>query len=325
MDTGVVIIGAYGDNSNTGAAYLFQKNTGGANNWGQSKKLIASDPVVSDFFGDAVGVDGGIAVVGARGADAPDPGSGAAYVYEELPAGAPEASGARTTSWKFVKKLVAPDGDSSDKFGYSVSVENGTVLVGAPTDELDGTGQGSAYIFDRNQGGPGAYGFVKKLVAPDADNSDLFGLTVKIDGDIAVVGAPQSGPVGAFTGAAYVYGRNIGGTDNWGFLRRLTAPDTAAGDGLGFAVAVSGDEVLVGANSDDLGPGNGSAHIFRINSICPADLNGDGVVDTADLGILIGSFGESGLGDINLDGVIDTADLGILIGAFGSPDCVFGS
>ena len=48
------------------------------------------------------------------------------------------------------------------------------------------------------------------------------------------------------------------------------------------------------------------------------DLTGDGVVDTADLGGLIGSFGGPGpFGDINGDGIVDTADLGLLIAAFG--------
>ncbi len=55
---------------------------------------------------------------------------------------------------------------------------------------------------------------------------------------------------------------------------------------------------------------------------CPADINMDGIVDTADLGALIGSFGNTGtpgnvFGDINEDGVVDTADLGILVATFG--------
>jgi hypothetical protein len=51
----------------------------------------------------------------------------------------------------------------------------------------------------------------------------------------------------------------------------------------------------------------------------PGDINGDGVVDTADLGILIGVFGTNTPGaDINGDMIVDTADLGILIGNFGS-------
>jgi|GEM_PF-3388799 len=50
-----------------------------------------------------------------------------------------------------------------------------------------------------------------------------------------------------------------------------------------------------------------------------ADINADGVVDTADLGQLISQFGTAGpAADINSDGVVDTADLGLLISDFGS-------
>jgi len=49
------------------------------------------------------------------------------------------------------------------------------------------------------------------------------------------------------------------------------------------------------------------------------DINGDCIVDTADLGGLIGSFGSAGpFADINGDGIVDTADLGALIGNFGA-------
>jgi len=52
---------------------------------------------------------------------------------------------------------------------------------------------------------------------------------------------------------------------------------------------------------------------------CAADLNFDGVVDTADLSVLIGQFGtDNEQGDINDDDVVDTSDLGILIGQFGT-------
>lgn len=54
---------------------------------------------------------------------------------------------------------------------------------------------------------------------------------------------------------------------------------------------------------------------------CPGDVNGDGIVDTTDLGILLGAFGSAvrpGTGaDLNGDGVVDTVDLGALLGAFG--------
>ena len=50
----------------------------------------------------------------------------------------------------------------------------------------------------------------------------------------------------------------------------------------------------------------------------PADLTGDGVVDGADLGILLGAWGSSGpAGDVNGDGSVDGSDLGLLLGAWG--------
>ncbi|MCB9837836.1 MAG: hypothetical protein H6813_00715 [Phycisphaeraceae bacterium] len=55
---------------------------------------------------------------------------------------------------------------------------------------------------------------------------------------------------------------------------------------------------------------------------CPEDLNGDNVVDTADLGLLLAVFGQTppsiAEADINNDGTCDTADLGILLAAFGT-------
>ncbi len=51
---------------------------------------------------------------------------------------------------------------------------------------------------------------------------------------------------------------------------------------------------------------------------CPADLNQDGVVDGADLGILLGAWGlASSPADLNGDGTVDGADLGGLLGAWG--------
>ena len=42
-----IVVGAYVDdisnNTNQGAAYIFERNQGGVNNWGEVKKLVASD------------------------------------------------------------------------------------------------------------------------------------------------------------------------------------------------------------------------------------------------------------------------------------------
>ena len=57
---------------------------------------------------------------------------------------------------------------------------------------------------------------------------------------------------------------------------------------------------------------------------CLGDLNDDGVVNGADLGLMLGAWGAcSGgtpgcLGDLNVDGVVNGADLGLLLGAWGA-------
>ena len=69
---------------------------------------------------------------------------------------------------------------------------------------------------------------------------------------------------------------------------------------------------------------NDNGETVANNAVCDfsttinGDLNEDGIVDTADLGGLVGSFGGGGpFGDLNGDGTVDTADLGILLGVFG--------
>lgn len=49
----------------------------------------------------------------------------------------------------------------------------------------------------------------------------------------------------------------------------------------------------------------------------PADVNGDGVVDGADLGILLGNWGNSGAGDVDGNGQVNGADLGVLVADWG--------
>lgn len=64
---------------------------------------------------------------------------------------------------------------------------------------------------------------------------------------------------------------------------------------------------------------NGQAASCGSTSACPADQNNDGVVNGADLGLLLGAWGPcpNCRADINIDGVVNGADLGLLLGAWG--------
>src|SRR5437660_1398680 len=66
--------------TNSGAAYIFERNSGGADNWGLVKMLKASTPGDNDQFGSSVGISGDTAIVGAILEDTTQSNSGAAYI-----------------------------------------------------------------------------------------------------------------------------------------------------------------------------------------------------------------------------------------------------
>jgi hypothetical protein len=61
-----------------------------------------------------------------------------------------------------------------------------------------------------------------------------------------------------------------------------------------------------------------SISFFQPAPPCPADLNGDGITDGADLGLLLASWNQPGIADLNGDGDTDGADLGLLLASWGS-------
>jgi hypothetical protein len=253
------------DDSQKGSAYVFERNQGGADNWGQVKRLAASDGAADDNFGVSVAIDGDTVVVGAYRDDVGSyTDQGSVYVFMRDQGGA--------GNWGQVIKLTAIDGARSDSFGVSVAIDGDTVIVGAYGDNVSySPSQGSAYVFARNQGGADNWGQVIKLTASDGAAFDRLGLSVAVDGDTAVVGAYHDdiGRYGDRQGSAYLFGRNQGGADNWGQVIKLTASDGAAEDYFGCSVAIGGDTVVVGAYNDEIQRciASGSAYVFS----CPQE------------------------------------------------------
>ena len=266
-----VVVGAYGKNSNTGAAYIFERNQGGAENWGQVQKLTASDAAVNDQFGRSVAIDVDTVVVGAW---LKNSNTGAAYIFARNQGGA--------ENWGQVKKLTASDAAGGDDFGSSVAINADTVVVGA---WVKNSNAGAAYIFERNQGGAENWGQVKKLTASDAGWA-YFGYSVAINADTVVVGA-----YGKIPGAAYIFERNQGGAESWGQVQRLTASDAVGGDQFGISVAINIDTVAVGANHGNRAT-SGAVYIFERNQNGPESW-GQVKELTADDAALLDEFGIS--------------------------------
>jgi hypothetical protein len=154
--------------------------------------------------------------------------------------------------------LLAFDGAEFGSFGISVSLDGERALIGAPGASAGAPFGGAVYAFTRVSGSWLLDGL---MIAPDAAVFDKFGHSVAIDGDTAVIGAPQDeAGVGATSGSAYVFERL---NELWTFRAKLIASDGDANDEFGFAVDVDGDTIVIGARFDeDNGADSGSAYVF---------------------------------------------------------------
>jgi hypothetical protein len=263
-----IVVGAWGEQgagTDRGAAYVFERNRGGADAWGRARKLAASDAQDNDSFGNAVAISGDTIVAGAPWEDGANPNSsrGAAYLFVY--------SGGR---WQEVAIPRADDAEDDDRFGFSVAISGDTAVVGADGEDGGGTDQGAAYVLERNRDGVDSWGQVKKLSGWDSTDFDWFGISVAISGDTVVVGAYGEDGTGNMSGAAYVFERNhdrlnpsVPKADNWGQVAKLTASDAGDGDRFGYSVAISDDTIAVGApwEQGSAGYDRGSAYIFTRN------------------------------------------------------------
>ncbi len=290
VDGDTVVVGAhaydgedaFGTTVNSGAAYVITKpntdaNGDGSTDWkdwnslddngrtGLTAKLTPSDPEFGALFGGSVDLDGDTLVIGSRLDDVGGYlSAGAAYVFTK---------DSVTGVWSQAAKLTASDGSSLAYLGYSVAVDDDTVLAGAfgSYTAFGRTGNGSAYVFAKPASGWANGNETTKLTASDLQPSDYFGFSVALDGDTAVIGARQHNDpgTGAGSGAAYVFTRESG---VWGEKAKLTASDAAAGDNFGVSVAVEDDTVVVGSwQDDDNGRNSGSAYVFTKPALGWAD------------------------------------------------------
>jgi hypothetical protein len=234
--------------------------------WVQQAYLKASNTDVGEQFGWSVAVSGDTVVVGARfersnatgvngnQADNSAPGAGAAYVFVR-----------NGGTWSQQAYLKASNTGSNYQFGYSVAVSGDTVVVGSPLENGGATGvngdqsdlsagnAGAAYVFTRTGTTWSQQAYLK---ASNTDSGDIFGWSVAVSGDTAVVGAfaeasaatgvngDQADNSFVNAGAAYVFTRT-GAT--WSQQAYLKASNTGVNDQFAFSVAVSGDTVVVGA------------------------------------------------------------------------------
>ena len=257
-------------------------------------KLLADDGAADDWFGRSVAISPdsiGTAIVGAHGDDDNGGGSGSAYLFD-------------TTMGRQIAKLLPDDGAGGDSFGLSVGICGATAIVGAYSDNDNGTASGSAYLFDTATGRQ-----IAKLLPNDGGSWDWFGWSVAISGATAIVGAPSDNDNGDDSGSAYLFDTTTGTQ-----IAKLLPDDGWFGDSFGNSVAISGTIAIVGAHlhNNDQGDNSGSAYLFDTTTGrqivkllpddgAPGDLFGNSVAIGGGPGKKVAIVGARGDGD-NGDG-----------------------
>jgi hypothetical protein len=245
IDGDYAIVGSHKDDdggAESGSAYIFYR-TGGS--WSQQTKLVASDATSGDYFGKSVSIDGEYAIIGAPGKSS---NQGFSYIFKRT-----------GTTWSQMTKIGAT---GSNKLGWSVSISLPYVIMGAYGTNSN---TGAAHIYELV--GSSWYG-KGKLTASDGEDTDLFGISVDIDSDYAICGAPGHDLTSGSEGAAYIFEKPISGWIDMTETQKITAIDATGGDSFGTSVSVYGNYVVVSSPDDsDSGTSSGSAYIFSRGSL----------------------------------------------------------
>ena len=259
IDGNYVIVGADAEDdaggTSSGKAYIFHTANGTLAHTLDNPNAYST--TAGDGFGISVGISGNYAIVGAYNEDdAGGTSSGKAYIFHT----------ANGTLAHTLDNPNAYDTSADDLFGYSVAISGDRAIVGAfREDDAGGTNSGKAYIFDVSTGA-----LVYTLDNPNAystSTSDIFGSSVGISGNYAIVGAYGEDDSGGNTsGKAYIFSTSTGN-----LVHTLDNPnpyDTSASDYFGDSVAIDGNYAIVGAYLEDDAGGisSGKTYIFNVTS-----------------------------------------------------------
>jgi len=238
------LVGAHLDDENgtdSGSAYIFDFD---GSNWILTQKLFANDAQSGDHFAQSVSLYENRAIVGSPNCNDNGTDSGSVYIFDF-----------DGSNWIQTQKLFANDAQSGDHFGQSVSLYEDRALIGSPYNDDNGPETGSIYIF----GFDGSeWSQSQKLTANNEDEGDLYGISVSLSDNRALVGATNDFVNGSRSGSVTVIEFN---GMHWQQTEKLFPEDGAENDKFGASISLYGDRALIGATSND------SAYVFDFNGV----------------------------------------------------------
>lgn len=278
-----IAVGAFGEDSSStgvngdqlnntasfsGAVYVFHR-TGGT--WTQQAYIKASNTGSQDGFGVAVALSKDTLAVGAYAEASPATGVGGSQGDGASGAGAVYVFQRTGTIWEQQTYIKASNTQAGDSFGHTLALDGDTLAVGAPFEDSSAIGingnqadegasnAGAVYVFVRTGVTWAQQAYIK---ASNTGHDDMFGSSVALSKDTLAVGAPgeasaatgingnQTDNNSVNAGAVYIFQRvNV----TWAQQAYIKASNTKAADEFGFSVALSKDNLVVGAHLESNG------------------------------------------------------------------------
>jgi hypothetical protein len=232
--------GAHGTDELSGAVWVFERV---GRRFVERAKLYGPDGGPLDNFGIDVAVRGDTIVVGAMrhdfGDDQDGRDFGAAYVFEH-----------RAGRWVQTGKLLGSDVVRLDRFGHTVAVDGGTIMVGTPEKDDGATDRGAVYVFEKDDRGEWRE---QVKLSSGSDDSRNFGLAISLVGDVALI----SWSTNDFKGMAQVLLRD---GRSWRVTETLQASDGMPDDFFGREMDFDGRTAVIAAPLKDRRAG--AAYVF---------------------------------------------------------------
>mgnify|MGYP001188613863 CR=1 FL=1 len=136
-------------------------------------------------------------------------------------------------------EMFAFDADFAHRFGAAIDADQETLIIGAPGAPEWGTQSGAAYAYRRTATG---WQLVQKLVPNDGVPFDLFGSSIAVSGDYALIGAPGRDDNGENSGTVYIFHRSSGA---WSQIDRLDPPEPVNADAFGAVIDLDGPHAII--------------------------------------------------------------------------------
>ncbi|MBN8701790.1 MAG: T9SS type A sorting domain-containing protein [Bacteroidetes bacterium] len=305
IDGNYAIVGAYQDDTDAngantltdaGAAYIFEKNSNGI--WIQKQKIVPSSRYSLDQFGWSVDISGTYAVIGSHlaqvvytGPTLTVPDAGAVWIFERQGSGTwtqkttliPDRTGTSCFGWS-----GCTNPQTSEGFGYSVSISGKNVVVGAPASTYYYTGtdqgsnylnMGSAFVYNRNTSNTWVITARLGMDWNIYQAGGRYGEAVAIEGNHILIGAPNYdiAPVNTYSNAGTVFGWQYS-SNTWNFVQTIyRTTQYAANDNFGKSIDIHYSNAIIGAPNEDEDATDantitnaGAAYIFKKSTISGA-------------------------------------------------------